>query len=191
MNLLFCPGYHDRELAECFLADLDLPEAIACHCYPAPDLPPYSPHHILQFIKGRIALEGPLFAMGFSAGVVGAIAAARQWQKKGGTICGLIAIDGWGVPLFSSFPCYRISPDRFSHATAQWLGTGCQNFYADPPVSHLDLLRSPQALYGWSIRPGERSPQYQTMADFLRKILIVERQQATGDGRVANGNGRR
>ena len=47
----------------------------------------------------------------FSAGVVAAVTAAMQWQGEGGKIKGLIAFDGWGVPLLGDFPVYRVSHD--------------------------------------------------------------------------------
>jgi pimeloyl-ACP methyl ester carboxylesterase len=116
-------------------------------------------------------LTEPLFLMGFSAGVVGAVTAAKQWQKPRGNIQGLMAIDGWGVPLWADFPCYRLSPDCYNHWLHQGLGQCQSSFYADPPCSHLDLLRSPQTRYGWCSYPEQRPMQYATLADFIRNIL--------------------
>ena len=87
----------------------------------------------------------------FSAGVVAGFTAACQWQQQGGTIKGLIAFDGWGVPLLGDFPIYRVSHDEFTHYSSAILGTGNISFYADPAVDHLDLWRSPHQVRGWMI----------------------------------------
>ncbi|MCU0568633.1 MAG: hypothetical protein MUF49_18805 [Oculatellaceae cyanobacterium Prado106] len=92
----------------------------------------------------------PLFFVGFSAGVVGAIGAARLWHQWGGQVQGLAAFDGWGVPLWGDFPIYRISHDAFTHWSSALLGAGQASFYAEPPVSHLALWRSPETVQGWS-----------------------------------------
>jgi hypothetical protein len=174
LNLLFCPGYHDSALSQRFLSALHLPPAIALYLYPAPNLPPYSPHHILQFLDAQnINPEQQFIIMGFSAGVVGAIATAHIWQRLGGKIPALIALDGWGVPLFADFPIYRLSHDRFTHETSRLLGRGNLDFYADPPVEHLALLRSPHQVAGWSESPDGSGPRQSiTAQDFLYNIII-------------------
>lgn len=114
-----------------------------------------SPYSLsLQEAKFDFSLIPALVFVAFSAGVVGAIAAARLWQAQGGSVKALIALDGWGVPLYGKFPIHRLSHDYFTHWSSALLGSGCDNFYADPAVEHLDLWRSPQQTQGWQ----ERSP---------------------------------
>jgi hypothetical protein len=173
LNLLFCPGYHDPQLSERFLTALEPPPAIAVYLYPAPDFPPYSPHHILEFLQSQnLKAEQELIIMGFSAGVVGAIAAAKTWQRSHGKIQAFLALDGWGVPLWADFPIYRLSHDHFTHETSLLLGGGKLNFYADPSVDHLELLRSPQQVQGWSeSRSNSTLRQPTTAKDFLNRII--------------------
>lgn len=94
----------------------------------------------------------PLAFVSFSAGVVGAIGAAWMWQFLGGTVKAFIAFDGWGVPLWGSFPIHRFSHDEFTHWSSALLGAGSDSFYADPPVAHLDLWAKPQIAQGWWIQ---------------------------------------
>lgn len=93
--------------------------------------------------------QTPILLIGFSAGVVGAAILASFWQKFGGRVVALIALDGWGVPLGRSFPVHRVSHDPFTHWSSALLGAGQANFYASPAVGHLDLWRSPQVVQGW------------------------------------------
>jgi hypothetical protein len=88
----------------------------------------------------------PILIISFSAGVVGAIAAASIWQSIGGTIRAFIALDGWGVPLYGNFPIHRLSHDAFTHYTSSLLGSGEDSFYADPSVAHETLWRSPHPI---------------------------------------------
>jgi len=173
LNLLFCPGYHDPQWSERFLTALDLPPAIAVYLYPAPDLPPYSPHPILEFLQAQnLKAEQELIIISFSAGVVGAIAAAKTWQRSHGKIQAFLALDGWGVPLGADSAIYRLSHDRFTHETSLLLGGGNLNFYADPSVDHLDLLRSPQRVQGWSEhRNPSRHRQAMTAKEFIIEII--------------------
>lgn len=87
--------------------------------------------------------------IGFSAGVIRAAIAAHLAQGLGQTVAGLIAIDGWGVPLCDrSYPVYRFSHDSFTHLTSSLLGAP-GIFFADPPVEHLYLWEHPQKVTGW------------------------------------------
>jgi hypothetical protein len=84
----------------------------------------------------------------FSAGVVGSIFAAYLWQLWGGKISTFIAVDGWGMPLKGDFPIYTLSHDFFTYASwGQW-NHNSGAFYADPPVSHLQLWHSPHTTRG-------------------------------------------
>ncbi|NDJ17209.1 hypothetical protein [Myxacorys almedinensis] len=157
MKIIVCPGMHSPRLTDTFIAGLDRPEQTFV-IFPSDRLPVYSPHHILEFLQPHLSQGLPLLWIGFSAGVVGAIAAATQWQTQGGITRSLIAIDGWGVPLYGNFPIYRLSHDYFTHWSSALLGRGSESFYADPPVEHLDLWRSPNTIAGyWIASPSDPS----------------------------------
>jgi len=176
--------------------------------FPAERYPAYSTLHLLDFLLHQFsnpltnpaglasstdslqakrsqipklaAIEMPLVFLGFSAGVVGAIGAAHLWQWLGGTVKALIAADGWGVPLYGNFPIHRISHDYTTHWSSALLGAGAEGFYADPPLPHLDLWRSPHTTRGWQTRTTAwfdpalvevSSPQLTTTAEFLLALL--------------------
>lgn len=107
---------------------------------------PYNVPKLHQWLSQQLPNQTPLFFIGFSAGVVGAMGTAIIRQEN---TQGLIAIDGWGVPLNASFPLYRISHDKFTHITSALLGNGQQNFYCSPEVSHLSLWQNPHLAWGW------------------------------------------
>jgi len=137
---------------------------------------PFKPFPALQLE----AIEMPLVFLGFSAGVVGAIGAAHLWQWLGGTVKAFIALDGWGVPLYGNFPIHRISHDYSTHWSSALLGAGNEGFYADPPLPHLELWRSPHTTQGWQTHPTPwfnpalvevSSPEPTTAARFLLALL--------------------
>jgi hypothetical protein len=209
MSLIICPGIHPPELTNSFLAGLEdlsqtpLTAKLKYFVFPSDRYPPYSAFHILEMLYGWVGKPGQnlersnqnpfleslscssnssnssLVFLGFSAGVVGAIGAARTWQRSGGEVKALIAVDGWGVPLRGEFPLYRVSHDFFTHWSSALLGIGEESFYADPPVPHLELWRSPQTVQGYRLRGKERSPsqvphsstQPTTAAAFLLNLL--------------------
>jgi hypothetical protein len=181
MQIIVCPGMHSPALTHRFLAALNplLSEALV---FPSERLPAYSPSHLLNFLTDHLGepktADAALF-ISFSAGVVGAIGAARTWQKQGGVIKALVALDGWGVPLYGNFPIHRLSHDAFTHWSSAWLGTGEDGFYAEPSIAHLDLWQMPQRVNGYQIAPGKslNSPGQTaliatTAADFLRSLII-------------------
>ncbi|MGK7887893.1 MAG: hypothetical protein AB4042_01065 [Leptolyngbyaceae cyanobacterium] len=168
-----------------------------------PYWPAYSPHHLWSFLQRCLAEDrdhhplpphpGLLF-IGFSAGVIGSIGAARQWQSQGRKVKACIALDGWGVPLFGAFPIHRISHDQWTHYSSHLLGGSGVSFVANPGVEHLDLWRSPHTTVGtvtaapfnvdWGppIAPeplqwgGDRalspsSEQPRTVAQFIHQLL--------------------
>lgn len=150
MKIIICPGIHKPELTEGFLQGMDWhQDRENLLVYPADIKPAYAGWEISQFIDCRVSLSESVLWVAFSAGVVGAVTAAWQWRQKGGMVKGLIALDGWGMPLGGDFPIYRVSHDRFTHWSSALLGSGEVSFYADPGVEHLTLWRSPDLVWGW------------------------------------------
>lgn len=168
MIVVICPGIHPAELTEGFVAALE--QAIASPMFDASstqsdalkafqlwglpsDIAPYGPELIRAYVlerwqQAQLLPDHPTVWIGFSAGVVGAVAAARRWQREGGRVDGLIAVDGWGVPLGDRFPRFRLGHDRFTAQSCEWLGASDGYFYCAPAVRHLDLWRSPQQSRG-------------------------------------------
>lgn len=110
---------------------------------------PYDGINIYQYLSKKyqnLSLYNVTF-IGFSAGVIGAIIAGNLWQKNGGKVNRLLAFDGWGIPLISDFPCYRISHDYITHLS--YFGGEKNAFYCYPSVSHQQLWQNPQNIQGW------------------------------------------
>lgn len=163
MYIIICPGIHSPHLTQSFLQGLHQQEngdlSTNFLIFPAQDDPAYSAIDILEFIKKHVGIPSktalPVLFISFSAGVVGAVGAAWEWQMQRGQVKALIALDGWGVPLGGNFPIHRLSHDYFTHWSSRLLGAGQDSFYADPSVGHLQLWRSPQKVQGWWVRrPG-------------------------------------
>lgn len=184
MNIIICPGIHKPELTQSFVSGLieQFPENIIQQklvnilIYPGTDLLTLSGLHIVEFLSDRLEnkLESPIVFISFSAGVVGAITAAFLWQLLGGNIRAFIAIDGWGVPLLGNFPMHRLSHDYFTHWSSSVLGSGQNNFYAEPAVEHLSMWLSPQTIQGWWVNPSQEvAPPAQRLsaAEFLYLLL--------------------
>ncbi|MBK1986471.1 hypothetical protein A0J48_002730 [Sphaerospermopsis aphanizomenoides BCCUSP55] len=184
MNIIICPGIHEPKLTESFIAECLNPatdvainhNAVNILSFPGESILALSAFHIVQFLGDRLSnkLESPVIFISFSAGVVGAIIAATKWQLLGGHVKAFIAIDGWGVPLWGNFPIHRLSHDYFTHWSSAILGSGEDNFYADPPVDHLSMWRSPQTVQGHWADPSTRYSQPQkslNAAEFLRLLL--------------------
>jgi len=185
MMLVICPGVHEPALTYSFLAGLQascagkgfqnstaaatVGQSTHLRIFPAQELPPYSPFHVLQFLQQHCALDVPLILIGFSAGGVGAMGAAWGWQQQGGIIKALIAVDGWGVPVLGDFPVHRLSHDRFTQWSSGWLGAGETSFYAEPAVEHLNLWGSPQTTWGWCVVEHQR--RRTTAAEFTNLLL--------------------
>ncbi|MEA5533436.1 hypothetical protein [Crocosphaera sp. XPORK-15E] len=172
---LICPGIHEQELTNQFIKNA-LNKSDNLLVFPTDKYPAYSGFHILQFIQENCKnTSQELMIISFSAGVVGAINAAWGWQLKGGTIKGLIAFDGWGVPLIGKFPIYRVSHDEFTHWSSEILGTGNLSFYADPSVEHLDLWRFPHRVKGWMVEINSHGKKFlsaMSLIEFLSLILF-------------------
>jgi hypothetical protein len=176
MTIIICPGIHETELTESFISgwSQDRDNILVV---PVEGVLALSGFHIWQVLHDRLhnRLKSPVIFISFSAGVVGAIAAATQWQMMGGHVKAFIAIDGWGVPLWGNFPIHRLSHDYFTHWSSLLLGSGQDNFYAEPPVDHLTMWRSPETVQGWWVDSsnGEiTTPKTRlTAAEFLHLLL--------------------
>ncbi|MDY7022702.1 MAG: hypothetical protein SWJ54_15315 [Cyanobacteriota bacterium] len=162
MAVVICPGIHDPRFTESFLSNIysdwqRLCQSGSLFIVPARNYSAYSGIDIFNYLCNQLTIADssqnstklPILFISFSAGVVGAIAAAWMWQQSGGEVKALIALDGWGVPLAGNFPLYRISHDYFTHWSSALLGGGIESFYANPSVDHLDLWRVPQTARGW------------------------------------------
>lgn len=183
MSIVICPGIHEPELSQSFLSGLleqFNDEAIGQKSVdtllvPTEGYLPLSPLHILRFLHAHLGdrLQSPVVFISFSAGVVGAILAAHNWQLCGGRVRAFIAIDGWGVPLWGNFPIHRMSHDYFTYWSSSLLGSGHNNFYADPSVDHLEMWRSPQTVQGLWVEPslGDSHKKHLTAAEFLHLLL--------------------
>ncbi|MBV9388105.1 MAG: hypothetical protein JOZ78_16920 [Chroococcidiopsidaceae cyanobacterium CP_BM_ER_R8_30] len=172
MSIVICPGIHNPEFTQGFLSGLESEgyRARNLHIFPAQNYSAVSAFHILQFLSEdrQVPHHTPLVFISFSAGVVGAIGAAWGWQLLGGQVKAFIALDGWGVPLTGDFPIHRLSHDKFTYWSSALLGSGEESFYAKPPVSHLDLWRSPEIVQGVCIS----SPTVRmSAANFLVRLL--------------------
>ena len=182
MSVIICPGIHESNLTQSFIKGLLEADSYGLFHnksvnileFPANNLSALSGFHIYQFLRENLVnkLESPVVFISFSAGVVGAIAAASLWQFFGGNVKAFIAIDGWMVPLAGNFPIHRMSHDYFTHWSSCLLGSGDNNFYAQPAVEHLELWREPFSVEGyWVDSPSGESPLSITGADFLKILL--------------------
>jgi hypothetical protein len=160
--------------------------------FPTDRYPAYSTPHILDFLRRQLGnpirtdnslpslVHLPLVFIAFSAGTVGAIGAAWVWRLLGGQVKAFIALDGWGTPLYGDFPIHRLSHDYFTHWSSASISSGTDHFYADPPVPHLDLWRSPHTTNGYWIQHASPFPlpyffhpttMRTTAAEFLLSLL--------------------
>ncbi len=184
MNIIICPGIHEPQLTQSFLSGwLDQfpgtlidQNSINILIYPESGVLTLSAGDILQFLRDRLGdqLKSPVIFISYSAGVVGAIVAASLWQLSGGNIKAFIAIDGWGVPLFGHFPIHRMSHNYFTHWSSSLLGSGQDNFYAEPAVDHLYMWSSPQSVQGWRLNSSvvaSTSTIPLSSAEFLHLLL--------------------
>ncbi len=170
MTVIICPGIHDGLLSDRFLATLNQQLATTGstrhiakdQVFPSDHEAPFNGLAVWSFLQERANPAEPLLLIGFSAGVVGAIAAANLWQAQGHTVAALIAVDGWGVPQVGDFPLHRVSHDHFTHWSAALLGAGQDSFYAEPPVTHLDLWQFPERAQGVWVRQSQ--PMQKTTA---------------------------
>ncbi len=147
--IIVCPGFHSPQLTADLITTMGWHRSNIDYLIVPPKILPYDCSAIAQWLSPQVSPQTPLFFLGFSAGVVGAMGVSLSHQQNGGLVKGLIAIDGWGVPLIGGFPIYRLSHDAFTHYTSQLLGRGQKNFYCSPAVSHLALWQRPDLAWGW------------------------------------------
>jgi len=179
--VIICPGIHNSQLTHEFLAGLqrcdsgNVERVQQLLLFPSHEYPAYSAIHILNYLQRHLTLMNTSVTfISFSAGVVGAIGAAWGWQMLGGTVKALVALDGWGVPLYGTFPIHRLSHDYFTHWSSALLGSGDSRFYADPPVEHLKLWEKPDSCPGWwvqRVKNGGEWRRYLTAAEFVVQLL--------------------
>jgi hypothetical protein len=157
MNLI-CPGIHPHSETDNFVQDLTIKgvKREKLLILPTENYPPISALHIFSFLQQNHPQQ-PLTIISFSAGVVGAIGAAWLWQKWGGEIRTFIALDGWGMPLFGNFSIYSLSHDYFTYSTWGKFNSNAGSFYANPPVEHLQLWRSPKNVRGYFINANGKT----------------------------------
>jgi hypothetical protein len=180
MKVIICPGVHEPQLTDRFTNALAGTKAKQITkndwlAFPTNKNHAYSPFHLYDWLNKPEILNNELFFIAFSAGVVGAIGAAVLLQLQGVKIAGFIAVDGWGVPLWVTFPTYRLSHDYFTHWSSAILGTGRWSFYCEPFVEHLTLWSSPEICQGWVVeRKKDGREIYRqriTARDYLQAIL--------------------
>lgn len=190
MALIICPGFHPPTLTDHFLAQLKGCFGGApplCYVFPANIHPPWSAYALRSFLTAQaIAPEDPLGFIAFSAGCVAAVNVATYLRYKGRPVSVVIAVDGWGVPVPTTVPSYRLSHDAMTHHTSGYLGKGIASFYADPPVEHHALWQQPARVFGTlsGVAPWiEPPPQPVTALWFLQACLLLHREVL---GRVIN-----
>ena len=185
--LLICGGMHSPRDSDGVLAilakDSQLSQLPILHFSPTPPLAVLSGAALRCWLEehGPPAMAMPagyprLIIWAFSAGCVGALALTQYWQRYRGGVLALFLVDGWGVPGVGSVPIHRLSHDRFTHRTSGWLGPGLVSFVGWPAVSHRQLWRDPQQVWGYQVWPGTPvglamdpalQPRRLTAGDFL------------------------
>ncbi len=179
IGVILCPGLQGADQSPHFWQAIQaqrsaaiaaaLPSSLPWVVIP-PDCPVYSPQHVYEYIQSyaTAGLEEWIW-IAYSAGVVGALGAARRWHEQF-PIRALIALDGWGLPLTAPFPVYHLSHDGVTHFGVKFMNRLAGTFYAEPAVSHLELWRSPQTVTGWaSYTQGDR--RFTTAAAFVAQLI--------------------
>lgn len=179
MPVIVGPGFHDRALTDRFVRSLP-PFVRPCVVDAFPANPIAVFHWLTQIFEApqsapqstnKNAVPTALVAIGFSAGVVGLTGALTLWQQRGGQVACFFAIDGWGVPIVG-LPVCRLSHDYFTHWSSLPLGARQGNFYADPPVEHLEMWGSAERVKGQQVSTS--GEEFMTAAEFLQRQLKLE-----------------
>lgn len=177
MKVIICPGVHDPRLTESFIKSLKkyYDTTVDYLVFPTDKFPAYSALAVVQWLDRQDISTHEVLFICFSAGVVAGIGAAFLLQSKGIKIKALIAIDGWGVPLWANFPVYRLSHDYFTHWSSAFLGIGKSSFYCDPSVPHLTLWESPEICQGWIVKSDAgqqiKAETKCSAIDYLKSLL--------------------
>lgn len=187
MTLIICPGIHNPALSDRFCQSLqkqlsllktgtpETEESQPSALLPTEHYAPFNGLAVWSYWQKVAPPQQPLLIVAFSAGVVGAAAAAQLWQGQGGAIAALIAVDGWGVPQLGEVPFYRVSHDYFTHWSSALLGPGQDSFYAEPPVDHLELWHSPGRTLGiWipDLDAASITKRDVSAIEFMAQILL-------------------
>jgi hypothetical protein len=175
IGVILCPGLRGAEDAPGFWQAIQAHRSSNENAQPSViilprDCPVYSPKHVYHSIEPdlKAGLQRWIW-IAYSAGVVGALGAARRWHEQF-PVHAFIALDGWGVPLAAPFPVYHLSHDWLTHLGVTFTNRLAGTFYAEPAVSHLELWRSPQMVTGWeSYTQGDR--HFTTAAAFVAQLI--------------------
>lgn len=175
MTLILCPGIHDPALTTAFWQQLSpqLPAALTQSppfIFPSDRYPAYSPWHLWTFLR-EAQPAPPWVFLGFSAGCVAIAGILPTLVCHQVPIVAIFALDAWGVPFPRNVPVHRLSHDHFTHWSSGLLGGQGESFYADPPVEHLCLWRSPHTVNGWDLGTDQQRQQYTTVTQFLAQYL--------------------
>ncbi len=197
VTLLVCGGMHPPsytgQILSAIAGDRELSHRSRVVCAPQHARGVLSPFALRQTLERHLesnleksAAEADLPALiiwAFSAGCVGAASLATHWQRYRGRVLALFMADGWGVSRDPGVPVHRLSHDQITHDTSRWLGSGDEDFYADPAVPHLTLWQQPQSVTGWAIASGP-ARQRMTAAEFLcgRSRDYLDRYQRLSEG---------
>jgi hypothetical protein len=197
VTLLVCGGMHPPsytgQILSTIAEDRELSRRSRIVCAPQQARGVLSPFALRQALESSLensleksaaeAAPPALIIWAFSAGCVGAAALATHWQRYRGRVLALFMADGWGVPRDPGVPVHRLSHDQITHDTSRWLGSGDEDFYADPAVPHLTLWQQPQMVTGWAIASGS-ARERMTAAEFLcgRSHDCIDRYQRLNEG---------
>lgn len=177
MTLILCPGIHAPSLTTAFWWQLALqlptslsgsPPLIFAH----DRAPAYSPWHLWVCLHAAQPTP-PWVFLGFSAGCVAIAGLLPLLAYHQAPIAAIFALDGWGVPFPTPIPVHRLSHDHFTHWSSRLLGGQGASFYAEPPVEHLSLWRSPATVRGWQMDVDQQRQQYTTATQFLVQHLVI------------------
>lgn len=175
---VFIGGFHDSKITDNFVdylySEIRLFNNFLSIIIPSNKVQPYDGlsayNFLFNYVNNCLNYSPSIILITFSAGVVGGVMLGKLWEDKGGKVDCLLAFDGWGVPLMTGFPCYRLSHDYFTHVSSSLLGGNENGFYAEPEVEHLDLWRSPLGIEGWwEMKQGVKKAV--KMRDFIEFCL--------------------
>ncbi|WP_448561795.1 hypothetical protein [Trichothermofontia sp.] len=177
MTLILCPGVHApafttefyHHLAPHIPLPLTQPPPLIV---PTDRYPAYSPGHLLTFLRAAQP-DPPWVFLGFSAGCVAIAGVLPILSVWGIPITAIFALDAWGVWFPTTQPVHHLCHDRLTHWSAHLWREPKDSFYADPPVEHLNLWRSPHQVMGWQMSVHPQQCRYTTALKFLANHLAT------------------